>query len=55
MRYQKEILFHISLFCLKVTIGKKISGEVTDSEGVHNFITQESWKNSINFTKFTKE
>ena len=25
---------------------KKISGKVTDSEGVHNFITQELWKNS---------
>ena len=47
MRYQNETLFHISLFCLKVTIGKKkISGKVTDSEGVHNFITQELWKNS---------
>ena len=46
MKYQNEILFHIILFCLKVTTGKNSSGKDTDSEGVHNSITQELLKNS---------
>ena len=54
MKYQNEILFHIILFCLKVTIGKKISGKDTDSEGVHNSITQELLKNSKHMLVYTQ-